>query len=74
MASAQGDQYTVRIDGDVSGTVVAGRDNRVDTGPAAPPGTAPSAGTAQAGTAKDHGTVYSVQDGDMHVHHHDPAG
>lgn len=74
MTSAQGDQYTIRIDGDVSGTVVAGRDNRVEAGSPAPAGAAPPDGAEQANTAKDHGTVYAVQDGDMHVHHHHTAG
>ncbi|NYI05773.1 hypothetical protein [Allostreptomyces psammosilenae] len=37
MASKQGDNYSIRIGGDASGTVVAGHDNRVEVNRATPP-------------------------------------
>jgi hypothetical protein len=60
MAAERRNRYTIRIGGDASGVVVAGDDNRVEVHE--PPG------SIQTNTAHDHGTVYAVTDGDMHIH------
>ncbi|WKX73164.1 hypothetical protein [Streptomyces sp. XD-27] len=85
MAPASGDQYTIRIGGDASGPVVAGRGNRVDvrqtppgTPSGAPSGAEPEStpgdesqapGPVQTNTANDHGSVFTVMNGEMHIHH-----
>ncbi|WP_052851485.1 hypothetical protein [Streptomyces avicenniae] len=66
-SSASGDRYTISIGGDASGPVVAGHDITVggrasdeqDAGP----------GPAQTTTAREHGTAYTVMEGELHVHH-----
>jgi len=63
MTSAPGDKFTIRIDGDASGPVVAGHDNVVSH-------TQPAEST-QTNTANEHGTVYTVMHGDLHLHHDD---
>ena len=55
MAKEPGDRYSVRIGGDAAGPVVVGDENVVSAGP------------VQHNTAKGHGTIYAVQDGDMHA-------
>jgi hypothetical protein len=60
---------TIRIGGNASGPVVAGNDNRVEVRQAAPESAAEDGGPAMTNTAKDHGTVYAVMNGEMHVHH-----
>ncbi|BBC95989.1 hypothetical protein SRO_4813 [Streptomyces rochei] len=59
---------SIRIGGDASGPVVAGNDNRVEVPQAAPE----AAGPVQNNTADGHGTVYTVMNGDLHVHHEPP--
>lgn len=76
MTSAPGDRFEISIGGDASGPVVAGRDNRVET--TAPPadvrtGSGPAEGDApgdstQNNTAKDHGRVFTVMNGELHIH------
>ncbi|BBB02035.1 hypothetical protein RVR_9732 [Actinacidiphila reveromycinica] len=67
-----GDEFTVSIGGDASGPVVVGRDNHVEVHQPAPvsvPEPPPdAAASTQTNTAKDHGTVYAVTGGDMHIH------
>ncbi|WP_329166131.1 hypothetical protein OG709_12835 [Streptomyces sp. NBC_01267] len=81
MASSSGDQYTVRIGGAASGPVVAGHHNRVETHPdpaAAPDAVAPDdvpapdaqpAGPTQTNTAHGHSSLFTVMNGELHVHH-----
>lgn len=57
-------ENTVRIGGDAHGVVVAGDHNRVEVHET------PEA--TQTNTARDHGTVYAVTDGDMHIHEPTP--
>lgn len=70
-----GDQFTIRIGGDASGPVVAGHGNRVETHEpqteAAPADEPRRPDATQTNTAHEHGTVYTVMNGDMHVHHTD---
>ncbi|MFF1344211.1 hypothetical protein ACFVYT_41525 [Streptomyces sp. NPDC058290] len=76
-SQSSGDEFTIRIGGDVSGPVVVGNDNHVEVHQSAPasapaPRTVPEAEPAkstQTNTAKDEGTVYAVTNGDMHIHH-----
>ncbi|WP_328330051.1 MULTISPECIES: hypothetical protein [unclassified Streptomyces] len=74
---SSGDEFTVRIGGDVSGPVVVGHDNHVEVhqpAPATPPLPEPDPATStQTNTAKDHGTVYAVTNGDMHIHQDGPT-
>ncbi|QHC29490.1 MULTISPECIES: hypothetical protein [unclassified Streptomyces] len=63
---------SIRIGGDAFGPVVAGNDNRVEVRQAAPEAGREAAGPVQNNTAKDHGTVYTVMTGDLHVHHDTP--
>lgn len=77
-----GDKFSVSIGGDASGPVVVGRDNHVEvhqpapvsvpepepTSPPAPEPAPEAAASTQTNTAKDHGTVYAVTGGDMHIH------
>lgn len=78
-SSTPGNRYTIRITGDASGPVVAGDDNHVEvhqppTAAAVPAEPAPPAGPTQTNTAHDHGTVYTVMRGEMHIHHADRPG
>lgn len=70
-----GDQFTIRIGGAASGPVVAGHGNRVE---AHQPQTGnmsadepPSPDATQTNTANEHGTVFTVMNGDMHIHQAD---
>ncbi|WP_234347634.1 hypothetical protein [Streptomyces specialis] len=67
--SASGDEYTIRIGGNASGPVVAGHDNHVEVHHPAPGPQPEPVPSTQTNTAKDHGTVYAVTHGDMHIHH-----
>jgi hypothetical protein len=76
-SSASGDEITIRIGGDASCPVIAGHHNHVEVHHPAPasqlaPGSEPVTST-QTNTAKDHGTVYAVTNGDMHIHDDRPA-
>ncbi|MBH5333387.1 hypothetical protein IHE55_00635 [Streptomyces pactum] len=80
MTSPTGDQYTVKIGGDASGPVVVGRDNHVEVHqdrPEAGSGGTPSEAqpppgpTTQTNTAKDHASLFTVMNGELHVHHGD---
>ncbi|RPK93314.1 MULTISPECIES: hypothetical protein [Streptomyces] len=83
MPSSTGDQYTIRIGGDVSGTVVAGHGNRTDasrTGEAEADATPrvhadadADAGATQKTTVRDHGTSYTVMRGELNIHHDAPC-
>lgn len=76
MPPSTGDQYSISIGGDASGTVVAGHGNQVEvhrTGePEAEPDAAADAvaadanadaGATQRTTVRDHGTAYTVMRG-----------
>lgn len=73
----------VHVKGDVSGTIINGNNNRVTTTPrrdetpepAHEPGLAQERTPQQENTAEDHGTVFAVTDGTMHVtvNHRDGA-
>ncbi|MEU8968391.1 hypothetical protein AB0D11_03795 [Streptomyces monashensis] len=71
---------TIRIGGDASGPVVAGDDNRVEVRRVAPePAPEPAAepvpadnGPTQINTAEDNGTLFTVMNGELHVHQHGP--
>ncbi|MDA0563847.1 hypothetical protein LG943_05825 [Streptomonospora sp. S1-112] len=86
MTTARDDRYSITIGGNASGPVVAGNHNRVEAaerrdaaeaaasaeaGPAAP--TPHSPHYRQRNEAADHGTVFAVTHGDMHVHQTLPA-
>ncbi|MEU6080180.1 hypothetical protein [Streptomyces sp. NPDC047108] len=70
---ASGDEFTIRIGGDVSGPLVVGHNNCVEVQhPAPTPRSVPESEpvtSTQTNTAKDRGTVYAVTGGDMHIHH-----
>ncbi|MFJ3725302.1 hypothetical protein ACIPYQ_22390 [Streptomyces sp. NPDC090045] len=84
MTSTPGDRFTIRIGGDASGPVVAGHENHVEIHQDRPPtpagdiaspdtdtdtDTGTGTGADQINTANDHGTVYTVMQGDLHIHH-----
>ncbi|WP_327334232.1 hypothetical protein [Streptomyces anulatus] len=82
MPPSTGDQYSISIGGDASGTVVAGHGNQVEvhrTGePEAEPDAAADAVAADAGatqrtTVRDHGTAYTVMRGELNIHHAAPG-
>ncbi|MFR9791194.1 hypothetical protein ACL07V_21460 [Streptomyces sp. MB22_4] len=65
-------RHSIRIGGDACGPVVAGNGNRVEVHQDGP-GTDPeAAGPTQNNTAEGHGTVFTVMNGDLHVHHEAP--
>lgn len=80
MTSPPGDRFTVRIGGDASGPVVAGHGNHVEVhqelpgagsgDTPAPEQPAPGPAT-QTNTAKDHASVFTVMNGEMHIHQGD---
>ncbi|MFJ4705036.1 hypothetical protein ACIP6I_09285 [Streptomyces anulatus] len=88
MPPSTGDQYTISIGGDASGTVVAGHGNQVEvhrTDEAGPESAAAAAAAAEAGadadadagatqrtTVRDHGTAYTVMRGELNIHHAAP--
>ncbi len=77
MASTSGDRFAIRIDGDAAGPVVAGHGNHIEAHQAQPEaqGTSVSPGgrqnprSTQTNTANDHGTAFTVMNGEMHIHH-----
>ncbi|KQX36601.1 hypothetical protein ASD97_20615 [Streptomyces sp. Root63] len=79
MPPSTGDQYSISIGGDVSGTVVAGHGNQVEVhapaeaGPEAAAEAAADAGAdagaTQRTTVRDHGTSYTVMRGELNIHH-----
>ncbi|WP_097964103.1 hypothetical protein [Streptomyces sp. or20] len=87
MPPSTGDQYSISIGGDASGTVVAGHGNQVEVhapaeaGPEAAAEAAADAGAdanADAGstqrtTVRDHGTSYTVMRGELNIHHAAPG-
>ncbi|GAB2915199.1 MULTISPECIES: hypothetical protein [unclassified Streptomyces] len=75
MPSSAGDQYTIRIGGDASGPVVAGRGNQVKvhrTGEAEPDSTV-DADAAQRTNVEGHGIAYTVMRGELNIHHDAPG-
>ena len=62
----------IHIEGDVSGTVIYGNDNRVTTNRTESPAPAGS----QRNSAEDEASVYAVKHGTMHVtvHRHEHGG
>lgn len=60
------DRFTIRIGGDATGPVVAGHGNTVETHQPAEENKTPE--SAQTNTANEHGTVFTVMHGDLHVH------
>ncbi|MFF8499966.1 hypothetical protein ACF07L_04805 [Streptomyces anulatus] len=88
MPPSTGDQYTISIGGDASGTVVAGHGNQVEvhrTDEAGPESAAAAeagagagadadvdAGATQRTTVRDHGTAYTVMRGELNIHHAAP--
>ncbi|WP_424918637.1 hypothetical protein [Streptomyces sp. wa1064] len=83
MPPSTGDQYSISIGGDASGTVVAGHGNKVEvnrTGEAEPDAVADAAadanadaGATQRTTVRDHGTAYTVMRGELNIHHAAPG-
>ncbi|MFE1820254.1 hypothetical protein ACFW9S_14760 [Streptomyces anulatus] len=79
MPPSTGDQYSISIGGDASGTVVAGHGNKVEvnrTGEAEPDAAADAnadAGATQRTTVRDHGTAYTVTRGELNIHHAAPG-
>ncbi|MFY0509799.1 hypothetical protein ACOMD4_05245 [Streptomyces anulatus] len=87
MPPSTGDQYSISIGGDASGTVVAGHGNQVEvnrTGEAEPDAVADTAtdaaadanadaGATQRTTVRDHGTAYTVMRGELNIHHAAPG-
>lgn len=80
MPPSTGDQYSISIGGDASGTVVAGHGNQVEvhrTGEAEPDAAdadaAADAGATQRTTVRDHGTAYTVMRGELNIHHAAPG-
>ncbi|MFE3384403.1 hypothetical protein [Streptomyces anulatus] len=82
MPPSTGDQYSISIGGDASGTVVAGHGNKVEvnrTGEAEPDAAAAAAdanadaGATQRTTVRDHGTAYTVMRGELNIHHAAPG-
>ncbi|MFF8281761.1 hypothetical protein ACF06W_03455 [Streptomyces albus] len=66
MTSSSGGRFTIRIGGDASGPVVAGHDNHVEVH--GDGGEGRESGPTQSNAAHDHGTVYTVMNGELHVH------
>ncbi|MDX3487887.1 hypothetical protein ACH4MN_14060 [Streptomyces anulatus] len=86
MPPSTGDQYSISIGGDASGTVVAGHGNQVEvhrTGEPEPEAAADAAaadanadavaGATQRTTVRDHGTAYTVMRGELNIHHAAPG-
>ncbi|MFJ2432166.1 hypothetical protein ACIOWM_03020 [Streptomyces anulatus] len=79
MPPSTGDQYSISIGGDASGTVVAGHGNQVEVhapaeaGPEAPADANADAGATQRTTVRDHGTSYTVMRGELNIHHAAPG-
>ncbi|MFH8687823.1 hypothetical protein ACH4EC_13285 [Streptomyces anulatus] len=83
MPPSTGDQYSISIGGDASGTVVAGHGNQIEvnrTGEAEPDAAADTvadaaadAGATQRTTVRDHGTAYTVMRGELNIHHAAPG-
>ncbi|MFF2229524.1 hypothetical protein [Streptomyces anulatus] len=82
MPPSTGDQYSISIGGDASGTVVAGHGNKVEvnrTGEAEPDAADAAAdanadaGATQRTTVRDHGTAYTVMRGELNIHHAAPG-
>ncbi|MEU5229741.1 hypothetical protein AB0G82_10790 [Streptomyces anulatus] len=86
MPPSTGDQYSISIGGDASGTVVAGHGNQVEvhrTGEPDPEAAADAAaadanadavaGATQRTTVRDHGTAYTVMRGELNIHHAAPG-
>lgn len=67
MGSESGDRYTIKIEGNVSG-VVASSIDRVDVSYTA---AQENPAAVMENTASGDGTAYSVQHGDINIHHHD---
>ncbi|WP_404952131.1 hypothetical protein HFP69_14565 [Streptomyces sp. ARC12] len=79
MPPSTGDQYSISIGGDASGTVVAGHGNQVEVhapaeaGPEAAADAGAVAGATQRTTVRDHGTSYTVMRGELNIHHAAPG-
>ncbi|MFJ9505446.1 hypothetical protein ACIRPZ_16745 [Streptomyces anulatus] len=79
MPPSTGDQYSISIGGDASGTVVAGHGNQVEVhapaeaGPEAAADAGADAGATQRTTVRDHGTSYTVMRGELNIHHAAPG-
>ncbi|MGW5679493.1 hypothetical protein ACWEV4_31200 [Streptomyces sp. NPDC003860] len=79
MTNSSGDQFTISVGRDASGTLVAGHKNRVEVNgqsrpesserpePSGPAGD--DCGSTQENVAKDNASLYTVQNGELHVHH-----
>ncbi|MET9857981.1 hypothetical protein ABZY93_01445 [Streptomyces smyrnaeus] len=78
MRPAPGDSFSVRIGGDASGPVVAGHDNHVEVHRPAdgstPSGDPADGGPTQTNTADGNSTMYTVMNGELHVHHENESG
>ncbi|WP_043238660.1 hypothetical protein [Streptomyces violaceusniger] len=71
MPLSSGDRFTIRIGGDASGPVVAGHDNKVEVRRPSEPDA--ESGPTQTTTVRDHGTAYTVMNGELHIHHDSSA-
>lgn len=76
MTKSSGDRFTISIGGDANGPVVAGHENQVEVhqpqseSPAlAPALTGDESGSTQKNVAKDNASLYTVQNGELHIHH-----
>ncbi|MGW0732270.1 hypothetical protein [Streptomyces sp. NPDC002851] len=76
MTKSSGDRFTIRIGGDANGPVVAGHENQVEVHkPQSEPQSEPrppadeDSGSIQENVAKDNAALYTVQNGELHVHH-----
>ncbi|MDQ0696575.1 hypothetical protein [Streptomyces sp. W4I9-2] len=83
MPPSTGDQYSISIGGDASGTVVAGHGNQVEVHRTGEPEAEAAAdanadadadaGATQRTTVRDHGTAYTVMRGELNIHHAAPG-
>ncbi|UED84884.1 hypothetical protein [Streptomyces profundus] len=73
MTAAGDDSYSVHIGGNATGPVVAGHGNTIETRteqPAEQPNERPAQapGPTQTNLATDHASVFTVMNGELHVH------
>ncbi|MEU5973604.1 hypothetical protein [Streptomyces sp. NPDC047315] len=73
MTNSSGDQFTISVGRDASGPLVAGHKNRVEVNgqsrSESPEPAGDDCGSTQKNVAKDNASLYTVQNGELHVHH-----
>ncbi|MEV3871438.1 hypothetical protein ACSMX9_15500 [Streptomyces sp. LE64] len=73
MTDSSGDHFTISVGGDANGPIAAGHDIRVEVHHRTRlPPRAEESGTVQENLAKDRSALYTVQEGELHVHHEAP--